>query len=120
MIAVWYEDTLLVITHAYWRGATLPGGHVRRRETPTQAAARELEEEVGIAVSTDRLHPVGQIQTRHTDLSLFECRLSQPTRIEIDNREITGAEFRPPSELRYPSPLLRSYLRERRLRWSAD
>lgn len=37
----------------------LPGGHVEANEPPASAAARELEEETGLAVDPDALRPIG-------------------------------------------------------------
>ncbi|GAB4230054.1 MAG: hypothetical protein Tsb0032_36560 [Kiloniellaceae bacterium] len=114
MAAVWHDDRLLVVRHAYWRGLTLPGGHVEGAETPAEAAARELREEVGIDLAADRFRPFGRLELRRTRLTLLECRLSAAPPIAIDNREITAAAFMAPAAIACPSRALRSYLRAKR------
>ena len=114
MVAVWHADQLLVVRHSYWRGLTLPGGHVESGEPPVMAAARELKEEVGVVVPAAHFLLLGRMELRHTRLHLFECRLARAPRIRIDNREITAAAFTAPSAILRPSPALRRYLRVRR------
>lgn len=113
VVAAWHANRLLVVEHSYWRGQTLPGGHVGSDEQPVVAAARELQEEVGIAIAPAEFRLVGRMELRRTHLVLFECRLAQAPRIRIDNREITAAAFTAPAAISSPSLALRSYLRAR-------
>jgi len=113
-IAVWHRGRLLVVEHSYMKGLTLPGGNIKSDELPVLAAARELEEEVGIVIAPAEIRIFGRLEGRHTRLSLFECNLNQAPEIRIDNREITAAAFKSPSSIPEPSRTLRSYLRARR------
>jgi 8-oxo-dGTP diphosphatase len=59
LVAVHVGGKLLVLRSSYGREWNLPGGSVRRGETPEEAARRELFEEIGLAA--DRLSPSGAI-----------------------------------------------------------
>lgn len=53
------KEVLLVrswLGHQKW---TLPGGGIKRLETPVEAAAREVHEETGLRVAQDHLHELG-------------------------------------------------------------
>ncbi len=53
------KEVLLVrswLGHQKW---TLPGGGIKRAETPAEAAAREVHEETGLRVPLDNLHELG-------------------------------------------------------------
>ncbi len=113
-VAVWHAGRLLVVEHSYMSGATLPGGHIGSDETPVLAAARELEEEVGLVVAPAEIRFFQRLEQRHTCLSLFECQLAREPEIRIDNREITAAAFMTPAAIAEPSWTLQSYLRSRR------
>ena len=67
------------------------------------AAARELFEEVGIQVSSERLLPLAQMVVRHSNIEdhvwLFELRLEVDPVLRIDGREIVEAFFRSPDQL---------------------
>ena len=56
-----------------------PGGKIEPAETPRDALARELEEELGIVVAADALTPIGfasePLGARHLLLLLFACRI---------------------------------------------
>lgn len=51
----------------------LPGGKVGKRETPQEAAAREVREETGIDVVVERCLLVDAHRSRSTDF-IFACR----------------------------------------------
>ncbi len=57
------RDRLLLVIDPIRREATLPGGHLKWAESPTDAAVREAREETGYAVSVNDLFGVysGQI-----------------------------------------------------------
>ncbi len=69
VVAVWHAGGVLVVEHSYMRGLTLPGGHIRSNEIPVLAAARELEEEVGLVIAPAEIRFFGCMEQRHTRLS---------------------------------------------------
>jgi 8-oxo-dGTP pyrophosphatase MutT (NUDIX family) len=73
---------VLLVRHTYGRRDTwyLPGGAVRRREPPLRAAAREMEEELGLRAL--ELREVGTFETR---LDRVAARLTY-VRAELTDR----------------------------------
>ncbi len=101
-VAVWHDGRLLLVQHSYRAGYSLPGGRIGRRESPEAAAARELREEVGIAVGPGELSPVGAGvypagHSRNANY-IFEFHPAHEPQIVIDNREIIEARFVAPHE----------------------
>jgi 8-oxo-dGTP pyrophosphatase MutT (NUDIX family) len=96
VVAVWLDDTVLAVRHSYKPGMTLLYGGARWREDHRQAAARELQEEVGITIDPDTLRLVMATPNMH----LYELRLTEPPELQIDRREVVEACFVHPGVLR--------------------
>ena len=100
-MAVYVGPALLLVKTSYLVGWHLPGGGVRRGETPEMAARRELAEEIGLTVSA--LLPAGVAygawDGRRTRLHFFELHLLELPKLQLDNREIIAARLTSPSEL---------------------
>jgi len=101
LVAVYIGDALLLVRTSYLVGWNLPGGTVRRTETPEEAARRELAEEVGLTASS--LLSVGIICRswggRRDRVHFFELRLPELPQLRLDNREIIAARLVQPIEL---------------------
>lgn len=123
-VAVWREDRLLLVRNSYRPGESVPAGRIRRGEAPVVGAARELLEEVGIAVDPEELIAAGTYVVEFEDKTdhahFFELRVAARTEARIDRREVVHAEWVSEAELQ-GRPLLphtRVYL-EQRLRAGA-
>jgi len=102
-VAVWCDGALLLVRHSYKPGYGLPSGGRRRGEVPRDAAARELREEVGIAVSPEVLQPAGHVVTRafgnEDHLDVFELHFDREPALRVDGREILSARFHARAEV---------------------
>ena len=96
-IAVWYDGQILLIKNSYKRYFTLPGGGINKKETFVQAAARELREETGIRVDSQKLEFFGPIESKHEykhDVVYFwEVELADKPTVKVDQREVIWASF---------------------------
>ena len=119
LVAVWHDDELLMVKNSYRREYTLPGGYIRSGERATEAARRELREEVGIDVPLHQIEQayngVKPYENRQDEVTIVEVTVKDRPSIEVDNREVVWAGFKPPSEiLTLPIiPHLREWLEDR-------
>ena len=101
LVATYVGKDVLLLRASYRRSWNFPGGGIRPRETPEQAARREVQEEIGLLVPT--LKAKGNIKGfwdgRPDNVYYFELRLEQLPALQIDNREIVEARLVAPEEL---------------------
>jgi ADP-ribose pyrophosphatase YjhB (NUDIX family) len=97
---------VLLVRHTYGRRDTwyLPGGAVRRGEPPPLAAAREMEEELG--VRDLGLRELAAFDTRlegiTVRLTCMHAELPDPALVRIDPVEIAEARWYEPRRLPLP------------------
>lgn len=102
LVAVWHRGEVLILRTSYSRYLSMPGGYRRRRESPIDAALRELREEVGLRVEASELRPLFTMRhpwlgkDEHVDV--LELHPAARPAVEIDRREIVGARFYPPAD----------------------
>ena len=108
-----HGDDILLVRHTYGSPAwDLPGGTVKRRETPRDAARREMHEELGRRI--DDWTSLGElfVNTNHHDdnLHLFLARVTDRD-LDLDLVELSEAGWFPrealPADLgRYVRPIV--------------
>ncbi len=119
LAAVWHDGRLLIVENSYRRFRTLPGGYVHADESPKTAAARELEEEVGVTIEPARLRyswgGMRPFEHRKDYLDIYEIEVDREPDVQVDRREIVWAGFATPGAIRRMNivPHLRDYLDER-------
>jgi ADP-ribose pyrophosphatase YjhB (NUDIX family) len=106
-------DSVLLVRHTYGNRAwDLPGGTVRRRELPRNAASREMSEELGRRF--EDWADLGELfintNHHHDNLHLFHTRVSD-RRLDLNLAELAEAHWFPrdalPPDLgRYVLPIL--------------
>ena len=84
VVAVWLNDTILAVRHSYKPGLRLLGGRVGRREDHRLAAARELQEEVGVLIDCDALRLVVVAPTALALDYPYEARLTAKPELMVD------------------------------------
>jgi 8-oxo-dGTP pyrophosphatase MutT (NUDIX family) len=102
-----HDDEVLLVRHTYGRRDVwyLPGGGVHRGELPLHAAAREMEEELG--VRDLRLRELAAFETRlekiAVRLTCVHAELPDPAAVRADPVEIAHVEWFARNAL--PTPL---------------
>jgi 8-oxo-dGTP pyrophosphatase MutT (NUDIX family) len=95
-------EEVLLVRHTYGdrRRWELPGGAIKRGESPRRAAAREVREELGVAIEDWR--ELGDVvvrsSVRNERLSCFTTRVGK-LELELDPGEIAEARWFARSEL---------------------
>lgn len=95
------QDRILLVRHTYGlRAWDLPGGAIKRRESPLTAAQREMSEELGVheAHWTELGAVRGRVDRRHDTIHCFSAELTAPV-LMIDPVEIAVARWFPRSTL---------------------
>ena len=87
------QGRVLLVRQTYHRGERwgVPGGWIRRGETPRQAAARETFEELGVQVTVGRVLAADMGLYGEVTLA-FDCRLAD-TGVLTFSGEIDRAEY---------------------------
>jgi 8-oxo-dGTP diphosphatase len=102
LVAIWFQERLLLIKNSYRRGYNLPGGARRSGEGTRAAAVREVAEEVGIRLFPNQLRRCGTVVSHREYLrdhcTYFEVHLEEIPPISIDKREVVGAVLAGPAE----------------------
>jgi 8-oxo-dGTP diphosphatase len=104
VVAVWNEGRLLLVRSSYRRHYALPGGFVKRGETPQAAASRELAEELRLVVAPAALrlgwHGSQPFEHREDTVTIWEVVLDAPPPLRVTGREIVWAGWKTPAEAR--------------------
>src|SRR5262245_20156004 len=98
LVAIHVGQSLLLLRSSYRSAWNFPGGSVRQGETPEVSVRRELAEEIGL-VANAPLQLVGEVcgvwDGRIDRVFLFVLRLDRLPTLQLDNREIIGAQLVP-------------------------
>ncbi|GAA1703896.1 NUDIX hydrolase [Fodinicola feengrottensis] len=89
------NDRLLMLRQPPNRGWSLPGGLINKRETPVDAAARELREETGVRLRPDQLTqavPSAMVNPRTQQVDcVFTATVSSSVQVDPDPVEVIEA-----------------------------
>jgi 8-oxo-dGTP pyrophosphatase MutT (NUDIX family) len=117
LAALWCGGKILVIRTTYRDAVSLPGGYVKRGESPASAVLRELREELGVHVEERAIrhayHGTKDFEHRKDTLDIFAIELDTRPLVRPNRYELEWARWKDPEEvLAMPAvvPHLREYL----------
>lgn len=93
------EDQVLLVKHVYQDGWYLPGGGVKRNETPEQAARRECREEVGAEIGALELFGIFTQFVEHKNDHIIVFASHDFSLTQKKNFEIERVDFFKVNEL---------------------
>ncbi|HXX69656.1 MAG TPA: NUDIX hydrolase [Polyangiaceae bacterium] len=97
LVAMWNSGDVLLVRNSYVPYYSLPGGYVRRGETPKEAALRELKEEVGVSALSEQLDLVleetNDWEGKRDHVLIFSIELSSRPTVNVDHREVIDAAW---------------------------
>ena len=81
LVAIWHKNKVLMVQTSYRRGHGLPGGGLELGETAREAAVREVNEELGLAIESSWLQEPWTITERQpggrNTVTIFSLNWSQ-------------------------------------------
>ncbi|MBM76507.1 MAG: hypothetical protein CMK59_13960 [Proteobacteria bacterium] len=96
-VALWHNDSILLVQNSYKKYKTLPCGGIKKNEGVCQAALRELREEVGVSLRAEQIALVKVVvryeEFKEDTIYIFEHSMRDEPKIQIDNREVIWASF---------------------------
>ena len=97
LVAIWQNGEILLVRNSYLSYYCVPGGYIKRKETPVMTAVRELTEEVRILVAPEDLklglHETHTWEGKTDVVSIFDLDVKERPVFHVDNREVVDAEF---------------------------
>lgn len=97
LVTLWNEGQVLLVRNSYVPYYSLPGGYIHAGEGGSQAAARELGEEVGLRTTPEQLTLVHEEthpwQGKQDHVQIFSLDLPKRPEIKIDHREVIEAAW---------------------------
>jgi len=109
-IAIWCNGRVLTVHHSYKLGLQMPGGGLKRGEHPSQAAIRELQEELSITVQPAQVARVLSAPSPYGLVHLYEISFDIEPKFVVDRREIVAALFLQPHLVDEPNVMIKLYL----------
>jgi ADP-ribose pyrophosphatase YjhB (NUDIX family) len=97
LVALWNRGEILLVRNSYVRFYSLPGGYLRKGESPRQAVVRELSEEVGVTARSEdlslELEETHEWEGKLDHVQIFGIELPERPVIAVDQREVVEAAW---------------------------